>query len=160
MAVQHDGLDDLVADRVYGAERGHRLLRNERDLGAADVAHLGTLWWQAREIDDLAALLLPRRATAEHDLPVRYFSGTFDKLQNGLHRDALAAAAFADNAEHLAGHDVEAGAVDGAHEPVLQGEGDPEIADGQQRHLGLTVHGHCLSRYTGRPHRAARRRQG
>ena len=38
--VQPDRLDDLVADGVHRAERGHRLLEDERDLAAADRPHL------------------------------------------------------------------------------------------------------------------------
>ena len=52
MRVQQDRLDDLVAHRVHGAEGRHRLLRNQRDLAAADVAHLGAARRQAREVDD------------------------------------------------------------------------------------------------------------
>ena len=36
LAVQSGGADDLIADGVDGAERGHRLLEDEGDLGAAD----------------------------------------------------------------------------------------------------------------------------
>jgi hypothetical protein len=42
MTVQLDRLDDLVADRVHGAEGRHRLLRDERDLATANVAHRRT----------------------------------------------------------------------------------------------------------------------
>ena len=38
--VQPDRLDDLVADGVVLAERGHRLLEHKPDLAAADGAHL------------------------------------------------------------------------------------------------------------------------
>ena len=36
LAVQAGGADNLIADRVNGAERGHRLLEDERDLGTAN----------------------------------------------------------------------------------------------------------------------------
>ena len=38
--VQHDRFDDLVPDGVDRAEGRHRLLRDQRDLAAADRAHL------------------------------------------------------------------------------------------------------------------------
>ena len=63
-----------------------------------------------------------------------------DELQDRPHRDALAAAAFADDAEHLAGHDVEADAVDGAHQALVQGEGDAQVAHREQRlDVGVTA---------------------
>src|SRR5260370_132055 len=40
LLVQADRLDDLVADRVHRAEGGHRLLENEPDLAATDLADL------------------------------------------------------------------------------------------------------------------------
>ena len=45
-----------VADRVHRAERGHRLLRDQRDLGAAQVAHQPAARRQAREVDRRRAL--------------------------------------------------------------------------------------------------------
>src|SRR5262249_60806659 len=41
--VQLERLDDLLAHRVDRAERRHRLLRDQRDLGAADRPQLGAL---------------------------------------------------------------------------------------------------------------------
>ena len=129
MTVQQDRLDDLVADRVHRAEGGHRLLRDQRDLArrgcrASPAPRGGSL----REIDRLRAV-----APAEADLARGDAAGPFDQLQDRLHGHALAAAAFADDAEHLAGHDVEAGAVDGAHQPLVHREGDAEVADREQR---------------------------
>ena len=34
------GLDDLVADRVVGVQRGERVLEDHRDVAAAELAHL------------------------------------------------------------------------------------------------------------------------
>ena len=47
--VQPDRLADLVADREHRVERGHRLLEDHRDLGAADAAHRRAVG--AREVD-------------------------------------------------------------------------------------------------------------
>jgi hypothetical protein len=40
LLVQHDGLDDLVADGEHRVQRGHRLLEDHRDVVAADGAHV------------------------------------------------------------------------------------------------------------------------
>ncbi len=95
------------------------------------------------------------------DKPGRITSGTIrfrrrdtnepvDQLQDRLHGDALAAARFADHAQHLAGHDVEAGAVDGADQPLVEGEGDAQVAHREQG----------LSGYRGQRHRAVHRLRG
>ena len=44
-------LDDLVADRVHGAERGHRLLEDQADLAAADRAHLAAVGVELGEVE-------------------------------------------------------------------------------------------------------------
>ncbi len=49
--VQRDRFHDLVADGVDGAERGHRLLRHERNFRAANVAHFFTGLAEARQFD-------------------------------------------------------------------------------------------------------------
>ena len=149
MAVQQDRLDDLVADGVDWAEGGHRLLRDQGDLGAADVAHLGAAWSQAREIGHLGAV-----AAAEADLARGDAAGPVDQLQDGAHGDTLAAAALADHAQHLAGQQVEAGAVDRAHQAFVHLEGHLKVAHGEQRI------GHGVNGCTGRRRRAARRRRG
>ena len=38
--VNHERFRDLIANREDGVERGHRLLKNERDFGASHLAHL------------------------------------------------------------------------------------------------------------------------
>ena len=48
-------------------------------------------------------------------------------------RHALAAPRLADDAEHLAGLDGEADAVDGSDEAVVSLEGRPEVADVEER---------------------------
>ena len=159
VAVQQDGLDDLVAHRVHRAEGGHRFLRDQRDLAAADVAHRRAARRQLGEVDHLAALFLAGRAAAEADLARGDASRQLDELQDRLHGHALAAAAFAHDAQHLPGHDVEAGAVDGAHQPLVEREGDFQVAHREQRGWGVGVH-RFLNGYKGRRHRAARRPPG
>src|SRR5204863_6395978 len=53
--VEQDRLVDLVADAVDGTERRHRLLEDQRDLGAADRAHLRAVRVELRQIDRLIA---------------------------------------------------------------------------------------------------------
>ena len=85
---------------------------------------------QLGEVDHLAAL---PSAAAEADLARGDAARPLDELQDRLHGHALAAAALADDAQHLAGHDVEAGAVDGAHQALVEREGDAQVADREQR---------------------------
>ena len=49
-------------------------------------------------------------------------------------------AALPDDAKHLSGHDIEAGAVDGAHQTLVEGERDPQIADREQWDFGVGDH--------------------
>ena len=51
-----DRLDDLVADRMHRAERGHRLLEDHGDLAAADAANLCPMWVKGRQVNGLAHL--------------------------------------------------------------------------------------------------------
>ena len=39
VGVEHDGLHDLVADRIGGVEGGHRVLEDDGDAVAADILH-------------------------------------------------------------------------------------------------------------------------
>ena len=52
--VQPHRLDELIADRVDRAERRHRLLRDQRDLAAADLPHRLAALVQCGEIDELS----------------------------------------------------------------------------------------------------------
>src|SRR4029079_5971866 len=114
VTVQQDGLDDLIADRVHRTEGGHRFLRDQGDLTAADVAHVGPAWGQAGEVDRTA----PVAATGV-DLGRRGAAPPRDTSHERPHTPALAAAALADDTQHLPGHDVEAGPVDGAHQALV-----------------------------------------
>src|SRR5207248_8343265 len=91
--VQADDLADLVADGVEGAQRGHRLLEYERDLGAADRAHLASLGIEPGEVDRRARAVAPQEDAAGLDA-----AGALDDPQDRARADALAAAALADDA--------------------------------------------------------------
>ena len=129
-------LADDRADRHARVERGERVLEDDLHVAAERVQLL------AAECDDVPAL--------EPDLA----RGRLDQPQDAAAGGRLAAAGFADQAQRLAGGDVEAHAVDGVHAVELareQAAADREvldqILDAQQRL------GHCAHRL-----RRARRR--
>src|SRR5260370_953574 len=82
--VQRQRLADLPADRQYRVERGHRLLKDHRDVVAAHVAHFS-----------FAELAQVAPGEADHprdDAPGR----RRDEAQDRQRGDALAAARLAD----------------------------------------------------------------
>ena len=85
---------DLPADGVHRRQRGQRVLEDHRDLAAAHVAHL------------LLAELHQVAAAVEH-LPLDDRVRIADQPHHGEHRDGLAGARLADDAEHLAECDRE-----------------------------------------------------
>src|SRR5262249_28919566 len=116
-----------------------RLLRNQRDLGAPDGAKLRAFRRHPRQIDgDPGVLLKPDPAA---DDSARWL----DDLQDRLHRDALAAPAFADDADDLARLHVEAHSVDRAHQAFVEKEVDPEVLDLEDG-LGHRLYGSAASR--------------
>ncbi|MNR26510.1 hypothetical protein D3C85_1437270 [compost metagenome] len=102
MQLQH--LGHLPLYRQVGVERGHRVLEDHRHAVAADAVEL----FRAHGQQVLAV--------------VQRFAAGFAVLgQQAHHRQhalALAGAGFADNAQRLAGLQVEADAVDGADQTV------------------------------------------
>ncbi|MEH2610733.1 hypothetical protein V1293_003022 [Bradyrhizobium sp. AZCC 1693] len=98
MAAQ--ALGDLLADRQYRVERGHRLLEDEADLLGPDV-----IKFAARERHEIAAL---EQDLAFDDAARRHC----DQLQDRHRRDGLAAAGFPDHAERLALVERDVDAVD------------------------------------------------
>jgi hypothetical protein len=72
--VESERLDDLIADRVDGAERRHRLLGYQGDLGAPDGAHGGSLGREPAQIDGW------RRILPEEDLAADDAAGWLDDL--------------------------------------------------------------------------------
>ena len=100
---------DLPAGAVYGVEGGHRVLEDHRDLGSSDVFHL-----ILGEPGHVTALE-PNRTAGD---PARTGQQPHDR-QSG-HR--LARARLTDDAQGLAGVDVEGDSVDGPHHAVFQGQ--------------------------------------
>ena len=63
VAVQEDGLHELVADGVQRREARHGLLEDHGDVLAADAPHLFPVGRERREVDGLAASVASRRRT-------------------------------------------------------------------------------------------------
>src|SRR5207253_1115290 len=90
LLVEHDRLDDLIAHAVNRAEGGHRLLEDQRDLGAADRPHLLAVGLELREVDGGTPRPAVRGGAPEPDLPRDDPTRTVDDTQDGARRDALA----------------------------------------------------------------------
>ena len=107
-------LDQLIADGEKRVERGHRVLKDHADLIAADFAeHFG------RECGQI-------RAVKDHFIR-RDFGIVGQKVQHGEHRDALAAAAFADDADGFAFIHVQVYAANGLHLTDVDIERRPQV---------------------------------
>jgi hypothetical protein len=115
--VQPHCLADLIADRVHGIERRHRLLEDHRDPVAADRAHL-----VEADREQVLARVLDRAAGD----PARRARDEPHDRERG-HR--LAAAGLADDAERAARGDLERHAVDGADHAAIGGELRHQVAD-------------------------------
>lgn len=93
--ITHQDLGHLPADSHHRIKRGHRILKNHRDLISANGAHL--LRGFLRQIVIVETDLSPGNA------PV-----AAQQLDNGFAGDALAAAGLSDNAHQLARLNVKA----------------------------------------------------
>src|SRR5438876_1427209 len=125
--MQPHRLDDLRPDRMDGTEGRHRLLEHEADIAAADRTHLGAVGLQLRDVDLRSVL------AREDDLSLDDAPGRIDDAQDRLRRDALAAAALADDAERLSREDVEGDAVDGLRDAFVLEEARPQVPYREQR---------------------------
>src|SRR5436189_6022791 len=107
--MEKEHLDDLVADAVDGTERRHRLLEDERDLGAADRAHLAAIRVELREIDGLPGSIptRPVKMNLALDDPPR----PIDDPENRSRGHALATSTFAHDPERRPRRHVEAHAI-------------------------------------------------
>ena len=118
--VRLDRLDQLPADRVQRIERGQRVLEDGADRAAAHLAHLlvGQVVDAPAVEADLAAGDAPRRVEQADDRRAG---------------QRLAGARLADDAEDLAGRDLERDVVERDQRPAARGELDPEMANVKQR---------------------------
>ena len=125
--VEEDRLDDLRADRVHGTEGGHRLLEDEADVAASNRAYLAAVGLELDQVDFRSV------RAREDDLAFDDSAGTIDDAQDRLRRDALAAAALADDAERLSREDVEGRAVDGLGRSLVLEEAGLQVPHRQER---------------------------
>ena len=127
-AMQLDRLADLVAHGVERRQRGHRLLEDDRDLAAADGAHLGPGAVELGDVDRVAGLA----RVLEQDRAGRDARGTRQQAHDRLAADRLAGAGLAHQRERAAGRDRERDVVDGPQDAFVHSELDGEILDAQQ----------------------------
>ncbi len=131
-------LGDLAADRDDRVQRGERVLEDHRDVAAAAVAQVGV--GEPEQVGSLEERLALDRVPAAGEQP-------HDRERG----DRLPAAGLADEADGLAGPDVEADAVDGRERVLaLAPEGHPQVAHDQQRLL--TAGGGAVAGGGGRGH--------
>ena len=84
----------LPSDRVQRIERRERILEDRADLAAADMPHL-----LVRQVVDALAF--------QQDLARRHAPGRLEQADDGGAGERLARTGFADDAQDLAGRDVE-----------------------------------------------------
>ena len=117
-AVQLQQLDDLSADADRRVEGGAGVLRHVRDLHAADLADL-----LPRQLEDVLAL--------EHDLAALDERAAPGVGEQRRARGRLARAGLADQADHLAGAQLDVDLVDDVES--APGERDSQVGDGAAR---------------------------
>ena len=119
-------IDELLADGEDGIERRHGVLEDHGDVAATQPALL-----LGRQVEDVAAIEADR---ARDDAGV-------GRQQVGYRRDegGLAATAFADDADDLAGPRLEIDMAQGAHPSGRGGVVDREVGNGEEwtRHSDL-----------------------
>ena len=136
--MKHDGFHKLVAHGVDGAEGGHGLLEDEANLATPDRAHFVSVGIELRQVDDLSGAggavgALP----PEQDFSPHNASGPIEDLEYGTSGDALAAAAFTDEAQCLSLVQVETGSVNGDDGALVQGEVSHKVSNRKERALSV-----------------------
>ena len=131
-AVQRQGLADLVADRVQRRERGHRLLEDDRDAAAADLAHLRPERVQAREIDHRAGPAGGNARIAKQDFAGFDARDARQDAHDALRDHRFARARLADQRHRAALRHAERHAVDRLHDAGVDVEIDLQVTDGKQ----------------------------
>ena len=125
VAVQVQGLADLIADRMDRRQRGHGFLKDDGDPPAPYHAHFHAVLRQARDIDHLArALGIP-----EQDLAAGDVRGLGQNAHDGLRDDGLPGPGLTDQREGAALVDVEADAPDRLQASFREVECDLQVAD-------------------------------
>src|SRR5215472_8218166 len=115
--MERNRLADLASDRDQRIERGHRLLKNHRNVVAADALHLA--FGQVKQV-----------GSGKSDFTADDASGRVgDKTQNGQRRHTLSATRLADNAQRLAAAYRVRDPVDSTHNAARSKEMRPQILD-------------------------------
>jgi len=115
---------DLQPDGEHRVQRGHRLLKDHRDLAPANAAHFLVV-----EVEKLASLEAYR--TVDDPRRVRR-----QKLHHGKSRDRFARAGLADDRHDLAGLDRVTQSLDGTDCSVLRDEVNVQIVDRENWRAG------------------------
>src|SRR5258706_10764586 len=120
-------LADLEADAEHRIERGHRLLEDHRDLGAAQLLHLPP----SNREEVAAAVKNPARRTNGRVLGRK-------EAHDGQRSDRLAAARLADQRHGAAHGYIEADALDRVQRGgLVDAEANGKVADLEQIHFSL-----------------------
>ena len=119
---------DLVADRVQGRQRRHRLLKNHGNAAPAQFPVLLRIAWQCGEIDRGSGEF----GIAEENASVGDLGDGRQNSHDGVGDHRFPRSGFADQSRHFSGQDSQAGALDGSQFPNLQCNADAEIFDPQE----------------------------
>ena len=117
---------DLRADAPDRIERGHRILRDQRDAAAEQAASL-----RLRHREQIASLE-PNGASGDDGVGRQ-------QAEHGAPEHRLAGAGFADQSPHLAGPDFQAGAAQHIGRMAAAADRDMQVVDGEHgRHRRCT----------------------
>ena len=132
--VQPDRLGDLLADRVHGIERGHRLLEDHCDLGAADPAHRPCTG--AREVDPL-----PGRPREVESPGQDAAAAVLDQAHQRQRGHRLPRSGFADDGNRLAAADGKRHVAHRGNDALGASELDRQRRNGKKRIARSEGHG-------------------
>ena len=118
--MEGDRLGNLVADPMHGIERGHRLLKDHRDLIAAHGAHAIEI--ERQEVASLTVSTSEEHAAGECDQGRRW-----REAHDGKAGDALAGTRFADQRQSFAGAQRKRNVAHGLERTAFGGKGHREV---------------------------------
>src|SRR5438093_8338058 len=115
------------------AERRHRLLKDQGNIGASDRANLFAAGVQPRQVDDLVACPCPiPNLTSEENLAIDDAPRRVEEAQDRPRGHRLAAPALAYQSQRAAGIDVEADILESDHGALVEGKVRRQVPHGQQ----------------------------
>src|SRR5690606_12774677 len=126
--VRQHRLANLVPDRVDGTQRGHWLLENHRDVLTTDIPEHLALRVKRGQVDRPGGAALPP-GPVQLDRATNDAARLVDDLEDRAGRDALAAAALADDGERLATLQLHADAIDRFHDAFVREEVRVQVVD-------------------------------